>query len=72
MRYTARFTGIALALLGALAMCGCSHEAVGADGFPPPQPEPPAAAAAAAAANRNFGGAPMKPPANVAQTAKTQ
>jgi len=70
MKYTVRLTGIALALLGILAMCGCSHQATGADGFPLPQPEPAAAKAAGEAALAHAGPPPQKPP-NAGQ-AKTQ
>jgi len=71
MKYMARLTGIAFALIGVLAMCGCHPQATGADGFPPPQPEP-AAAKAAAAANASRGAAPSGAPANAAQIAKPQ
>jgi len=67
MKYMARITGIALALLGVLAMCGCHPQATGADGFPLPQPEPAAAKAAAAAQASQNGGPPARPPANAGQ-----
>ena len=67
MKYTARFTGIAFALLSVLAMCGCHPQATGSDGFPPPQPEPAAAKAAAAAQASQTGAPPPRPPANTGQ-----
>lgn len=72
MKYMARFAGIAFALLGVLAMCGCHPQATGADGFPPPQPEPAAAKAAAANAAARTGGPSGAPPANAAQQGKPQ
>jgi hypothetical protein len=70
MKYTVRFTGIALAFLGIVAMCGCKPQNVGADGFPPPQPEPAAAKAAASAMMLHAGARPSQP--SNAQPIKTQ
>jgi len=67
MKYMARLTGIAFALLGVLAMCGCHPQATGSDGFPLPQPEPAAAKAAAANAAARTGGPSAAPLAKTGQ-----
>jgi len=72
MKVSVRHCGASLALVGLLAISGCSQKSSGSgESFPPPQPEPAAAKAAAEAQAAAASRAGTPQPPNAGKPAKT-